>query len=426
MIKRIAISLSVVLVLLVSLVAPVFAIDDPDTAPSVRAVYVYENLLETGDCGVLIDYFLDYDPAPGIPDEVVTEAYFAIFIDTDGTTQLKAVSPYTYVDSGYGRGMAWIYFTADEVTLYSIDSADEADYRVWLTGNPTLTWAADPPKTIATIDQWSTVADPSTLLALRVLYFADVLELIWELDLVEATSLGNRLTAAGSDYFENVIANLRTMAPAAFSAGELDPVYDNVDYTTTFGAILDDGTGTAVGAPIDLVTGSNTVAVTVDGTFTLVLDKGTVGTATTGTVTIAGSPVDLVAGTNTITTTAGAPGNITVVVALEDTQTIITDTISGTVFDLSDAATAFGMSTMMFSGMVWLFISVIICGAIYSLNRRAPGYGGGGGKAVMIIFNLCIIGGAILGLIPVLVAVLMFLGFGAITGYVLFFRGANV
>jgi len=53
------------------------------------------------------------------------------------------------------------------------------------------------------------------------------------------------------------------------------------------------------------------------------------------------------------------------------------------------------------------------------------GLGGGSGKTVMIVFDICIIGGAVLGLLDILVAVLLFIGFGILTGYVLFFRSSS-
>jgi len=78
----------------------------------------------------------------------------------------------------------------------------------------------------------------------------------------------------------------------------------------------------------------------------------------------------------------------------------------------------------MFSGLVWLAITIVICAGVYRLGEREgiPG----GGKVVMIIFDICIVGGAVLALLPVLVAALMFIACGAFTGWVLFFKGANV
>lgn len=401
---------------------PALAIAGPDNPPQVSDVYVYEDLLEDGDAGVLVDYYLDY---ASVPSETVTDAYLVVFVDTDGTTQIRAVSPYTYVNSGYGRGLAWIYFSADDVTTYGITSASVADYKVWLVGNPTLGWSGDPPKTTTGISYWQpTGSDTAVLLALQVLDYADVLELIWALDLIEETALGNRLTSAGASYFVNVIANLRTIAPSAFSAGQYNPVMEDIDTSTSFGATMTNGSGNVTGSPITLTEGSNTVTATVAGTFTLELNRGTSGNVTDGTGIVTDSPVDLVYGTNTITVPGGGTGTLTVVVNLIDTQTAITDTVTGTALDLTTVATRFGMSPLMFSGLVWLIITVVICASVYRVGQRegVPG----GGKVVMVVFDICIIGGAVLGLLSLLVAALMFIGFGAFTGYIIFFRQANV
>lgn len=412
-----------VIVTLLSLsVSGVYAIADPDTPPTVNAVYVFEDVLEAGDVGVFIDYFLDYAATPA---ETATEAYMAAFIDTDGITQLRSVSPYSYDTSGYGRGAIWIYFSAADVTTYGITSASQALYKIWLMGNPTCCsgsggWSGDPPKTEASRTEWYTTGDPAVLLALRVLSMAAQLEAAWSVDMIEATSLGNRLTAIGAGYFINVIADLRTMAPNAFASGLLDPTIEVLDYTTTFGATMTDGPapggGTVTGSPITLVEGANTVTVTVAGTFTLDLLTGTVGTVADGTGTVTGSPVDVVAGANTVTVPGGGDGTLIVTVNLSNTQTDITDTVTGTALDMSDAAARFGMTTMTFSGLIWLLISFAICSGTYKVAGKKP---------VWLVFNICIIGGAVLGLLATLLAVLIFIAFGTLTGYVVFFRGAS-
>jgi hypothetical protein len=416
-IGRLVLTVLIAVVLVLSYTVIVAAIDDPDDPPSIEETYVYENLREPGDLGVLMHYFIDYTIA-GYPDETVTEAYLAVFVDTDGITQLASVAPYTFVDSGYGHGVVFIYFTAAEVTTYAIDAADEALYRVWIVGNPTLSWAADPPKTIGTIDEWYTVADPSTVFALRILNIADQLELQWGEDLIEVTSLGNRLTATGESYFENVVTDLREIAPSCFADSDVAPLKEDIDYSTEFGAIFDDLGGVAAGSPITLVEGANTVTVTALGTFTITLEPGTYGTATSGAACIVtGSPVDLIPGVNTITTTTNI-GTITVTVDLETPQEELDETITGTAFDLSDAATAFGMSTVVFSGLVWMLITILIVAACYKIPNFP-------GKGVFLVFDISIIGGAVLGLLPILISVMMFIAFGLLTGYVLFYRGAN-
>lgn len=421
--KALLTAAAVVVATLVAVPVPVHAIADPDTPPAINATYVYENVLEDGDIGILADYYLDYAVPPT---ETATEAFLVAFIDTDGATQLGAVAPYTYNDDGYGRGVAWIYFTAAEVTAYGIDSANQALHSIWFMGNPTLSWVGDPPKTVVGIDYWATSADPSTLIALRVLYYADALELAWGVTLLQATSLGTKLADAGEAYFTNAILNLRLMAPSCFASGELDPESLGIDYTTTFGATMADGTGTVVGSPITLTEGNNTVTVTVAGTFTLELELGTYGTITNGTGTVNGSPVDLTPGTNTVTVPGGGTGTLIVAVARVDTSTVSEDTIVGTGFDLTTLATRFGMSRWLFSGLVWLVITILVCVPLYTRANRA-GYAGmsSGNKVATLVFGLMLIGGAVIGFVHPMVPGLMAIGVGIFVVYVTFHRGAN-
>ena len=413
MMKRLSAIWLLVLVLLIALSpVTVYAIADPDTPPTVNGVYVYD--LDNGGIGVLIDYFLDYAVPPS---ETATEAFMAIFIDTDGATQLKSVAPYAYDDDGYGRGCIWIEFTAAEVLALGIDRTDVALYNIWLMGNPLLAWAGAPPKTIAGIDYWQPVDTvTSTLLALRILDLADEIGRDWVEDLLTLTPSGNKLSAFGNEYFTNVIPNLREYAPNAFAAGEYAPVDVNTDYNTEFGATMEDGTGTVTGSVITLVEGTNSVDVTVVGTFVLELTKGTVGTVVGNTGTVTGDPVALVYGTNTITVPALGTGLLTVTVNLENTQTNLDDTITGTAFDLTNLATMFGTSRMFMSGVVWLLVSLAV---VSSMPADL-------GKARMLIFDIMITAGAVLAFMEVIIAALLFVAFGIFVGYIIFFRGANV
>jgi len=415
---------AVVLALLPAI--PALAIDDPDVPPEILGVVLFEGLLETGDVGVFIEYNLDYTIA-GIPAETATESFLAVFVDTDGATQLRTVAPFAFDDKGYGRGIIWMYFTAAEATTLGLNSANQALYRIWLVGNPTLTWVPGPvaPKTISTIDIWHTTGNMNTLLALRVLTEAQTLEVPWApLDLIEITSIGNRLTFTGIDYFENAIPNLRNLAPAVFSTGITIPVQEDIDFTTSFGAVL---TGAiVVGSPLTLASGSTVVNVTAVGTFVAELERGTVGTVTTGTATVTGSPTDIVEGTNTLTITAGVPGTVTVVVALRDTTTVLEDSVIGTGLDLTPLGDAFGLSRWMVSGIVWIVITILI---LVGVLKVTPGQFGGssGGKVILPVFVVCLIAGTLLGLLkPVVVAVAFILITGFFVGYVLLFRGSSV
>jgi len=426
--KRAIALVTLILAILILPVIPVLAIAEPDSAPSINAVYVYENVSTEGDSGVLVDYYLDY---AAVPTETASEAFLVVFVDTDGETQLKAVAPYTYQDNGYGRGLVWMRFTPDEVTAYGLDSVNQADYEIWLVGNPTLTWTPgpDPPKTTATIDQWATVGDPSSLIALRVLYYADVLELIWTLDLITETAMGSSLSALGEGYFMNVIDNLRTIAPDCFSSVETDPVYNPLDYDTAFGATATSGTADVTGSPYTIVEGGDTITVggTIPGTIIIDLAGWTSGTITDDTGTVTGSPVDLMPGTNTLTVTGA--GDFTVDVAEVTTITLMETSVTGTGFDLTALATTFGMSRWFFSGLIWMLVTLLVCAAVYRAEAKSGGSLGGesgGGKSIMAVFSLMVVGGALLGLLSPLIAALLFIACGVFIGYILFFKSETL
>ena len=417
--KRLLITALLILMALLALPAvPVYAIADPDTAPQVSAVYVYE--FDNGSVGVLIDYYLDYAVLPA---ETATEAYLAVFVDTDGTTQLKSVAPYTFVDSGYGRGLVWIPFTSAEAATYGLTSTSIAAYRIWLTGNPTLAWAGDPPKTITTIDQWVTTSVPETL-ASRILYYADVLELAWSLDMVEATADGNKLTSVGASYFENVISGCRTLAPGAFSDTTSDPDYMAISYDTAFGATATSGTANVTGSPQTLTEGTDSVDTgATTGTITIDLAQWTSGNITNATGTMTGSPVTLYPGVNTLTVTIA--GTFTTELEVIDTAVIYERSVEGTGFDLTDLATAFGMSRWMLSGLVWMFISLVVCAAAYVKSRNSPDPSGAT-KVVTLLLVIMLIGGMLLGMLHPLVVSFTLIAIGAFIGYILFFRSDSL
>ncbi len=403
------------------------AIDEPDVPPEVPSVFLFEGLLEPGDVGVFINYNLDYSIA-GIPAELVTESFLAVFVDTDGATQLKTTAPFAFTNNGYGPGVVWMYFTAAEAIALSLNSANIALYRVWLAGNPTLTWVPgpDPPLTIATIDIWHTVGNINTLLALRVLTSAQALgPPEFPLDLIEVTSIGSRLTREGESYFENVIPNLRNLAPAVFSASTQVPVQEDIDFTTLFGAVV---TGaTVVGSPVTLTSGTNVISVTGVGDFVAELEQGTVGTVTSGTATVTGSPAAIVAGTNTLTVTAtpGPPDTITIDVALRDTTTALEDSVLGTGLDLTPMADAFGLSRWLLSGVVWIVVTILIVVGVFKVT---PGRFGAasGGKVLLPTLVVCLVAGTLLGLLkPMVLAVGFIVLVGFFIGYVIFFRGAS-
>jgi hypothetical protein len=277
---------------------------------------------------------------------------------------------------------------------------------------------------MAGIDNWNDTGDMAVLLALDILQGAELLTLEWGYNLIESTSIGNKLTTIGVAYFENVVPNLRTLAPAAFASYILEPTIEDIDYTTSFGATVADLTGTVFGSPVTLAEGNNNVNVTGLGTLTVTLANGTVGTATTDVCTVTGSPATLVAGVNTITV-GGVVGNIVINVTLQDTTTAADDIVVGTGWDLTVLAATFGMSRWMLSGIVWFIMTICIVAAYF---RVMPDKFGGmaSGKSLFPIFIVCIVGGALLGLLKPVVVILMFIAVGGFfIAYILFFRNSS-
>lgn len=399
---------------LVSMIpSSVSAISTPDTAPSVNAVFVYN--LSDGGVGVLVDYSLDY---ASLPNETAAQSFLAVFVDTDGTTQLKAVAPFPFVDKGYGRGVVWIPFTAAEATTFGLDSSLSGSYRIWLIGNPTLTWTpADiPPKTIANIDSWITTGDPKVMLALQVLNYASILESAWTVDMIQVTTLGQKLTANGESYFDNVIPNVRTLAPAAFAAQAYLPTMESINYSGSFGAIA--VSSVLVGSPLNLSSGTNNLVTTGAGTISILLTNVTYGNITGAVVT--GTPVDLSPGTNNVSVTGA--GAVVVNVASVALPDVAGESINGTGFDPQPLATSLGMSRNMVGGLIWLIVTVFFCAAAYKTSSQTEDYTGGAGRSVFLVFVVCCIGGAVLGIFPTIAVVLLFMASGATIGYIMFFR----
>lgn len=405
-----------VLLLLTIPALPVFAIADPDSPPQVNAVDVYE--LSDGGLGVLIDYYIDYAV---LPTELADEAYLAIFIDTDGTTQLKSAAPYVFVDSGYGRGLIWIRFSDAEVTTYSLDSANQALYRVWLQGNPTLTWAGDPPKTIGMLASWN-LSTATSALGSKIRYYADELELAWLLDMVQPSATGNVLTNTGEAYFLNVIPDLKSLSPEVFMASVVYPTATSTNYASSFSAVA---TGAIInGSPVTLVQGTQVITATGLGTFDITINPYMSGSVTDLLGSVSGSPYQLIPGSNNITVTVA--GTLTVYVHLDTPQQAAEDSVVGTGFDLTAIAALFGMPRLVFSTILWIFLTVLICGGAYvGMRRGEDGESAGSGSFVMLLFAVCLIGGGMLGLLDLRVLGSLVIFYAAFVFYILFFRNGG-
>jgi len=82
------------------------------------------------------------------------------------------------------------------------------------------------------------------------------------------------------------------------------------------------------------------------------------------------------------------------------------------------------MSRMWMSTVVWSIVTLLVCAAVYKTARERDAQGAG--KVVFFIFDSMFLGGIVIGMVPILAGVLIFLGCNAFIGYILFFKPANV
>ena len=220
-------------------ITPILAIDDPDDI-SVDAVWVYRNCRETGDQLYLIYYTIDYSVI-GNPDETVTEAFLCRLLD--GTTELKAIAPFTYVNDGYGEGVVAIYFSTADAPLW------EGAYTMELIGNPTLAWTGAPPSdTLATFNLWqnNSLSVSHVVVSSRIIGLAEDLETAWSVDMVQQdTNTGEyALTIYGEAYFSGVVPYLTDVAPYVFmsdqpGSGIIQPEVPEIDTSTDYADLLE-------------------------------------------------------------------------------------------------------------------------------------------------------------------------------------------
>ena len=234
--------------LVITLALPVFAIANP-TVIQINGVFVYRNCLEDLDQLYIVDYTLDYDPdsnpaTDDNPDENVTEAFLVRLMN--GATELGSTAPYSYYDDGYDRGIAAIYFSAAEAPAW------EGAYTMKLVGNPMLGWTGAPPSTsVSSFNVWQdwVTSTQQIVLASKILWLADQLELAWTVDMIETTAAGSKLTTYGEAYFTNAIENLRLMAPSAFSGQITQPEVEKKEFTEGYS---DELAASINGTPLDL------------------------------------------------------------------------------------------------------------------------------------------------------------------------------
>lgn len=200
-----------------------FAIAFPDTR-IVNSIEAYQSVLETNDQLYLVTFTLEYGTNPT---ENANEAFLLRL--SDNGTEIAAVSPLAFYNSGYSQGVVSFYFDSSDADLPAWSTAN---ISVQLIGNPALSWDGGIPPEIAnnTVDSYTV---GSATISARIRVLATTLESIYGLDMIEPVQDELLLTDNGESYFEQVIENLRTIAPSLFSTATSAPEFTERTFTQT-------------------------------------------------------------------------------------------------------------------------------------------------------------------------------------------------
>jgi hypothetical protein len=233
------IKLGIIIIILFGVVfttIPINAISSYPTSNSIYSVNVFENCLELGDMAFSTDFIWSY-PSTALPIETATQVLNIRLMQ--GATQIRSVAPYSFFNNGFNRGLVWMYFTADQVTSYSLTWSGV--YTMRLDGNPTASWSGLVPtasalssssfswRTSTTLGQTQLLFEPYLLIE------ADSIQKAWNntnyILLSNTAQNGTKLTIIGDTYFSSIIPNIKTLAPNIFLSTQLIPEYREVPIT---------------------------------------------------------------------------------------------------------------------------------------------------------------------------------------------------
>lgn len=203
----------------------VFAIPDPDVAPSIDTVYAYSGVRETGDLLIIAQYTVTYASTPTVP---ISDTYVGRFLR--GTTELNSVEPTPFNDRGYGVGIFSLYWSNSQRDTDSIEfsNTNSESYIIGISGKAGQFPGTVPSSSTNTI-LWRAATQTITLLTQDILTLGQVLEnnAEWRspsVQLLLTSITGTQtLTSTGENYFSSAVPNLQTMVPDIFSSAAQSP-----------------------------------------------------------------------------------------------------------------------------------------------------------------------------------------------------------
>lgn len=215
----------------------VFAIDLPDTEPTVDEIRIYRNLRESGDKLMVIYANIPYTTTPSVP---VTNAFVWRLIGTDDVTELGATVGYSFQDYGYGYNVYSMYFSPTDNFTWG-----ETDYTLRLSGMPSA--FDDPPVynySIGFFDYYALPLQSANQAAL----VSKIIELAANLDqewgrtgsdsLIFESESGTVLSIYGETVFRGAIYGVQSLAPQAFRLVVTDIVAADRSWTLNYSGNL--------------------------------------------------------------------------------------------------------------------------------------------------------------------------------------------
>lgn len=190
------------------------AMSQPDSAPTIdqSKIHINRNLITSGDIVFYAPYLIPYATAP---DTLASASFIFQLIDTDGTTVLGTITPYTYFDNGYDAGVLSLYFGAGNSLVWGSayyiriaeNPAEFSSPVYWDYAIPASAWSS-----------FTAQTDGQTEMAAYVIDLATDLEAYYSGTTLLETSGGQTILAqpAGENYFRGAIYGLQSMAPSLF------------------------------------------------------------------------------------------------------------------------------------------------------------------------------------------------------------------
>lgn len=196
----------------------------PISAPDallINSSHGYQCLLESGPAVTDCDYLIvvEFEIVYGtLPLEVATETFVLRLMN--GSIELASDSPFTFVDNGYGRGLASFYFSAADAAAIGFDSTTAPD--IILQGAPSK-FGSTPPTLRVNLAHWHSATDSINVFVQEMVETAYALQNEWGITLQELRQEGGQqiFTADGDEYFHESVKNIKRIMPESFVGADI-------------------------------------------------------------------------------------------------------------------------------------------------------------------------------------------------------------